>query len=338
MKIEKKNSGYRARKTYNGKTYAAYFDHKPTQKEALRVLSQKMEADTNTGALTFERACKQYLDVKKKVLSPSSLKSYTSNSKQISDHFNKIKMSDISVVEIQRELNRLAEGHSPKYVRSFDSLIKNVVGMYRPDINIKTTLPAKKKKEPYIPTVAEVRTILKEAEGTKYYIPLALASFGMRRSEICALTAFDIQDDIVTINKALVASPEGGYIVKDTTKNTTSTRKIAIPHDLAKMIRKQGYVYRGNPNSITDWLSDKCKELGIEHFSMHKLRHFSASMLKQMGISDLQIQSMHGWSTDYVMKQVYLHDLEKGNLDNMREIASAYSEIVGQDLGQQMVQ
>lgn len=75
----------------------------------------------------------------------------------------------------------------------------------------------------------------------------------MRRSEICALTVEDISGDLVSINKAVVQDENKNWITK-TTKTTSSTREIVIPIELADKIRRQGYVYKGHPYSITQFL------------------------------------------------------------------------------------
>lgn len=75
----------------------------------------------------------------------------------------------------------------------------------------------------------------------------------MRRSEVCALQTEDIEGDIVHIHKALVLDENKKWVVK-TTKTTESTRDIIIPMELVDKIKKQGYVYKGHPNSIADHL------------------------------------------------------------------------------------
>lgn len=58
----------------------------------------------------------------------------------------------------------------------------------RPEFKIYTKLPQKVKSEPYTPNQDDVRKILEAAKGTMFEIPISLACYGMRRSEICALT------------------------------------------------------------------------------------------------------------------------------------------------------
>lgn len=127
-------------------------------------------------------------------------------------------------MDIKKEINDYSVDRSPKTVRNAHGFISAVLGMFRPGLNISTTLPQKVKKDEYMPTDDDVKRILQRAKGTKFEIPLLLATFGLRRSEICALTLDDLNGNTLTINKALVTNGED-LIVK-TTKNTAGTRTI----------------------------------------------------------------------------------------------------------------
>lgn len=50
----------------------------------------------------------------------------------------------------------------------------------------------------------DVKRILAKVKGTAYEVPITLACYGMRRSEIRALRPEDIEGDIVHINKTCV--------------------------------------------------------------------------------------------------------------------------------------
>ena len=49
----------------------------------------------------------------------------------------------------------------------------------------------------------------------------------------------------------------------------------------------------------------------IPSFGVHRLRHFFASYMHDLGYSDAIIQALGGWSTDNVMKSVYRHALNE---------------------------
>jgi integrase len=51
-------------------------------------------------------------------------------------------------------------------------------------------------------------------------------------------------------------------------------------------------------------------KLGIPYFSIHKLRHYFASKMSELGIPEADILKMGGWETDHIMKKVYRHSLQ----------------------------
>lgn len=310
MKIEKLPSGsYRIRKMYKGKAYTVTFDGKPTQKEAIKAMADELEkVQSKHKSMTFQAAAEEYIDLKRNVLSPSTIRGYHGIIKQISKKFLEKNIHDITALDIQSEINRMAKKHSPKTVRNHHGFISAVLSMFCPNLKITTTLPQKVKDEPYIPSDEDIRKILNYSRGTMFEIPIVLACYGMRRSEICALTVNDIDGDVVKINKAMVQDENKEWIIK-TTKTTASTREIIIPEDVAAKIKEQGYVYKGYPNSITCFLYKAQDSLELPHFSIHKLRHYFASKMSALNIPEADIMRMGGWETDHVMKSVYRHSM-----------------------------
>ena len=179
-------------------------------------------------------------------------------------------------------------------------------------------LPQKEKKSPYIPTESDIHAILAEISDTKFEIPITLCCFGLRFSEVYALTVDDLDGCKLTINKAKVIDENRQWVIKQT-KTTDSARTIIIPPELADKIREQGYIYKGSPNTLQKIVPQIQKKLGLEHFSLHKLRHFYASYLHSKGYTDKQIQEMGGWKTDNVMKNVYQHAM---NMDEAKQRAA----------------
>lgn len=322
MKIEKLPSGsYRVRKMYKGEKYSLVFDHKPTQKEALQAMSAELDkVKTKYDRLTFQGAAEEYVEMKRNVLSPTTIKEYIGMSERLPDWFCNLSLSDITQVDINRVVNELSKNKSPKTVRNNHGLISAILGTFRPEFNISTKLPQKVKSEPYTPTQEDVRAILEVAKGTEYEVAITLACYGMRRSEICALTPEDIDGDMAHINKAIVQNQDNEWIVK-TTKTTESTRDIVIPQKLAEKIQKQGYVYKGHPHNITRYLSKVEESLGIPHFPLHKLRHYFASQMSALGVPDADIMKLGGWQSDHVMKSVYRHSMIDKEEKSKREAA-----------------
>lgn len=322
MKIEKLPSGsYRVRKMYKGKMYTVITDYKPTQKDALLLLSEKMKkAEKKCEHMTFRAAAESYVEMKRNVLSPKTIKEYSEKVKRLPEWFCSIPVTDVSQTDINKLVNELSKDKSPKTVRDYHGFISSILGTFYPDLRISTTLPQKVKSEPYTPSQEDVKRILKEVEGSDYEIAITLACYGMRRSEICALTIDDIKGDIVCINKAMVQNDNNEWVIK-TTKTTESTREIIIPTELADKIRERGYIYRGHPGRITKNLEKVEDRLGIPRFPLHKLRHYFASQMSALGVPEADILKMGGWETDHVMKSVYRHSMMEKEEQAKREAA-----------------
>lgn len=206
MKIEKLPSGsYRIRKTYKGQAYTVIFDRKPTQKEALQAMADELEkVQEKKTSMTFRDAAEEYIETKRNVLSPATIRGYKSYMGSLSKKLMQKNVHDVTALDVQSEINRLSIEHSPKTVRNYHGFISAVLSVFYPSLKIYTTLPQKVKNDPYIPSGDDIRKIFECANGTEFEVPIMLACYGMRRSEICALQLEDIDGDVVHINKAMV--------------------------------------------------------------------------------------------------------------------------------------
>ena len=310
MNIEKLPSGsYRIKKMIKGKMYRATLDHKPTKREAEDIM-QELVADAATYSaqnMTFETAAEGYIKLKDNILSPSTIVGYYKMLRQLSDGFKKARINDIDQIYIQDEINRLSGRLSPKSVANISGFISPVLKMYRPNFTYTITLPDKVPVDYYIPTKAEVRAILDYVRGTEYYIPLTLAMFAMRRSEVCALDPRDLEGNILHITKAKVQAVDKTWIIKHYNKTSDSHRDIVLPDEFVAEMLQYGFCFTKHPERLYDRLTQVQDKLGIKHFRLHDLRHFYASYAHALGIPDKYILKQGGWKTDHVMKNVYQH-------------------------------
>lgn len=308
MTIEKLPSGnYRIRQQIDGKRYSLVVPYKPSKKDADALIREKRNG---TGKLrkTLKECAREYIDGKAHTLSPATVRGYESILKALPKDLLNSEIGTISAWDIQTYVDRLtAEGKSPKTVKNYHGFLASVFGVFCPETILRTQLPQKIENEAYMPSDDDVKRILDMAKGTDYEIPLRLACYGLRRSEICALTLSDLDGCQLTINKALVADKDMKWVIK-TTKTTSSTRIITIDKGLADLIRKTGKVYDGYPNRIYWNLQKYQEELGIPHFPLHYLRHWYATTMHALGVPDADIMATGGWKTDHVMKRVYRHE------------------------------
>ena len=283
------------------------FDHKPTQAEVIRAMSEQLKSVPKKGC--FLDCANSYIKSKSNVISPSTIKGYTSVLNAIPESFTLLEITEITQVDIQTVINDYAQDHTPKTVRNLHGFISAVLRQFRPDMVIYTTLPQKREYEHYTPSEGDIKMILDATKDNPFYhIPFQLGIMGLRRSEVCALTLDDISGNTLTINKAMVKDVNNKWVIKQT-KTAAGTREIYIPDALVREIEQYGKVYDGSPVSLLYGLNKLQDKLGIPRFRFHDLRHFFASYAHSKGISDADIMASGGWKSDYTMKSVYRHEM-----------------------------
>ena len=330
MNIEKLSSGkYRIRQMYKGKVYRVTVDHKPTRKEALELLSEEFDTPQIKGS--FREYAIKYIESKESILSPRTVKEYYRQLERLPSWFTELNLREITQETIQNVVNEMARTLSPKTVKDRYSFISSVMALFCPTRRVNVTLPQMAKENVYIPSSDDVRVLLayiKENEPT-YYIPVVLACYSLRRSEICALTIEDIDQDksIVHINKALVQDKDNKWVVKRT-KTTMSERDIPIPQEITDAIIDQGYIYKGFPEQIAKCITRSQKKLGMEHFSLHKLRHYFASRLLELGVDQKTAQELGGWKGNETISKIYQHSLAIKDEERKKEISQKLADTI----------
>lgn len=304
---------WRFRKTIDGKEYSFYFDEKPREKDIFQKLSiaQQKEKVSKTN-LSISDAMYKYINCKDRELSASTTFGYYRYMKSLENsqkEFMKKNLYDLDNYQIQCFINELAKDKKPKTVKNIYSFLKAILKMFRNEFRPFVTLPRNYKKEPYIPTDNDIQELLKHTEGTKYDTITKLALYGLRASEINALTMDDIGDGTINVDKAKVRG-YSGYVLKET-KTEASIRVVKVDKSLTDQIKKQGFIMGCRISTYTKFLSDLHKDYGLPHFSMHKMRHYYCSVLIAEGVPFKAVQKMGGWSSSSrVMQEVYAHQLQ----------------------------
>ena len=315
MKAEILPSGsYRIKKVVKGVTYRVTFDHKPSQKEITLALAEKIQ-DEGVRNGSFYKYAKEYIQNKKGVVSPATIRTYNTKLDQLSEGFRNENIYEIDSNKVQSEISLFAEDHAPKTTKTLYGFISSVLTAYRPSLKLRVTLPQNIVKKEYEPTNEDIKKLLEHAKNTAYSVPFQLGILGCRRAEICAASIDDLDGNKLWIHRAKVYN--GKWTIKESPKTDASNRIILLPDSLAEQIRKQGYIYNGHPNALNKAIHRYQKKLGIPDFKFHALRSYFASYAHSLGIPDADIMAIGGWETDHIMKKVYRKSMEESKKHSM---------------------
>ena len=326
MAIEKLKSGhYRIRFEKDRKKYSITTDRKPTKREEAALIQEYMEKlqeqqnrKKNGFFLDFAN---EYINSKEKVLSASTIRGYKATLRGIPKSFTDLPFYEIEQHDITRLVNDLVDKVKPKTIYNRHGLVVSVLKEFRPSFVVRTKLPRKEQKDIYTPSEKEVQALFTALKDTDEYIPICLATMGLRRSEIGALTLEDLSDDnVLTIDKAKVQNSDEKWIIQNYTKTERSNRKIPIPDELANRIRKQGYIYSHVLGKVYEKMIKIEKELGLPQFGIHRLRSYFASKAHALGLADSVIMTLGGWKSDNIMKNIYRKALN----EDIKEGTEAY--------------
>lgn len=302
---------------------------KVAEAKAAALKAQLMEASKSPRSMTVGEAIDRYIESKDAVLSPSTIRGYKQIRNNALQEIMSVRLPDLTQERIQRAINKMARDKSPKSVRNAHGLLSAVLAVYRPDFQIRTTMPQKKKKEIQIPTIEEIQIIAEAAKGTSFELPFLLATWmGLRTSEIRGLTWDCIKGDTLHIKQALVNSGEDGDVLK-ATKTYSGDRKIKIPQYIKALIdqkEKNGdYIVQCNRNTLYRQFSTVCKNHGLPHYRFHDLRHVQASVMLALGVPDKYAMERMGHASANMLKNVYQHTM-KSKSDEVADVVDNFFE------------
>lgn len=251
-------------------------------------------------SVTLLDAVNSYIDSREGVVSPSTLRAYTSYKKHHLDDIGMMDVTNVDQVRLQLWVAELSQTHKPKTVKEIVNLVTSACKAAT-GATLTLTLPKQHPKEQHTPTDGEIKTLLDSVSEDLRICILLSAFCSLRRGEICALTDADFHDGMVVVSKTMVRDVTGDWIIKEP-KTPGSVRQVPVPDKLMKMIEgRQGKIVPFVPDQLTK----KFRKAVHEKYRFHDLRHYYASTAHYLGVPDAYIMANGGWKTDSVMKRVY---------------------------------
>lgn len=277
----------------------------PTKREAERLATEWADTRSTRTDITVGNAVNAYIDTRKGVLSPSTIRGYKACVKRFEPIAN-LRLRDLKNTNVQPWVSKMSEKLKYKSVKNTYGLLTAVLKYYYPGKTLQIKLPPRTKPQYDLPSDEDIQKLLEATKGTEMWTAIVLARFySLRRSEICALTEDDLSGDVLTIRKAMVMDEDASWIIKNVPKTYGSYRQIKISEPLLSVLKKDGFPVC-NPNNITDRFSDILRRNHIKEFNFHLLRHMFATKAAMMGIPDFIVARIGGWEQNSsVLKNIY---------------------------------
>lgn len=298
-----------------------------TKSEALKKAA--VFAPKDSDGMTVLEACEQYLALKGPELSPSTVRSYEATIRRYiaPAAVGAVKLSAMTSAKAQAWLLTLPRDMSHKTKVNHFGLLSAAVSFFDEEKRLRVRIARTEEPDLYTPTFAEVNAVIDQSDP-ELRRAILLACFGLRRGEICALTAADLDRDActVSVSKAYAKGPDG-FVLK-TPKTKKSKRIVPISKEVMRLLPVRGCVVSCSPDCITNRFAHALKRAGVHPFRFHDLRSLfaSVSLSSAVGAGSRTVQDLGGWQTDRVMKSHYERSISDQLKKDAAAIVSYFSE------------
>ena len=330
MRITKNKTGTYSTRIYLGKDEnGKKIQKRVTVKYKSDIYAAAQEAQENAKTITSATSLKncmiRYNRSRSNILSPTTIVGYNNIANRVFTDIQDMDIDTITDEILQAQFNKLAINRSPKTLRNYCAYLKSVFKEYSVRKEISVKLPAKKKPDLIIPTDEQMNKIYEAVKGKGLELPILLASkCGLRRSEIAALSYddFDMENNTVSITKALVINSENEYVLKQP-KSYAGYRTLDVPDSIMEIVRKRKGdglpLITVNSSTMSRNFARLMQNLNMPGIRFHNLRHYYATMLLELGIPDKFAIEFTGHSTTSILRDVYQHARES-KINEYREL------------------
>lgn len=172
---------------------------------------------------------------------------------------------------------------------------------------------------------------------------------GLRRGETSGLEWKDInfEKKEMTISRSITTVKGHGMVLKDP-KTEMSKRTLSMPDILTSVLKEykkwqdnrrdelgdymqeNDYVFiqengaRLYPSTFTGWLNKMLKDAGIEHYSLHSLRHTNITMQIAEGVPIVTVSARAGHARTSTTTDIYAYFLKSSDKSAAQTISNAF--------------
>ena len=284
-----------------------------TRREAERLAMEYLMsnglAEVDPSKFTVRQAVRGYIDLKRNVLSPSTIYGYENILNNRLQSVMSLDIHELDSIAMQKAINEDALTKGSKSIREAKNLIVTAVRMYDVNLNLKVTLPP---KQPVIKKLPSAEQVIRMIRGTDIELPCMLSMWlSLRISEVRGLQFGDIKDGVMTVQRSKL-SLANKDVVRNVNKTYSSTRQLVVPPYIMELINAvphqsdEEFIVPMNYQVIKYHLDKLTAEHGYS-LTLHDFRHLNASIMLMLGVPDKYAMERGGWSTNATLKAVYQH-------------------------------
>ena len=256
--------------------------------------------------ITVKEAVEKFMESRRPILSPSTIRGYKSCVARFAT-INDIPIRKLKQSDVQLWVSGLAVDLSPKTVRNTYNFFTGVINFIAPDMTFNIKLPAKIKKDYYIPPDEDITKLLAVCSPELWCAVMLARYYSLRRGEICALRSTDLEGNILTIRRVIVQNEADEWEIKERPKTDDSYRYLVISDPLLSVLKTfDGQIISCNPDNLLHRFRWALKKAKIKPFNFHILRHMFATNAAKIWIPDFYTAKMGGWNQNSgVLKTIY---------------------------------
>jgi len=300
--------------------------------------------------LTLGQAMDAYIDTcRAQGLSPSTVAEYIARKNASFPLLIDKQLDRITVHDVQRQVDARAADHSIKTVRNDYFLLKAVLALYAPSLDLRQIRLAKRPKRPRM-LLSEalpeqiLQAVQDEPADLQIYVLLSMFA-GLRPSEVCALRWSDLSAKRIrikakpsyyvgeiSVSAAEVRDEHGAYqrkAPKTEAGNRVQTISWAVFERIYSLKSRgkdeEKVVTLNSKDAAKRWKQLRDAGAVPETLRLYDLRHFYATAVANSGASEEELAARMGHSTSSFSHQVYVELFEERRANVNAALSAAAS-------------